>query len=171
MDECCVCCEKMNGELQLFVVYFICNFNVFVGDKFVLFIYDEVVIMFYEFGYGIYYMFIKMCVVGVFGINGVLWDVVELLSQFLENWCWEEDVFNFIFGYYEIGELFFVDLLECMFVVWDYQLVMQMVCQFEFSFFDFLLYSEKGSEVDVQGILDKVCEEVVVVIFLLFNCF
>jgi oligopeptidase A len=48
---------------------------------------------------------------------------------------------------------------------------MQMVRQLEFSLFDFLLHSEKGSTVDVQGTLDAVREEVAVVIPPSFNRF
>ena len=63
------------------------------------------------------------------------------------------------------------DLLERMLAARDYQSAMQMVRQLEFSLFDFLLHSEKGSEVDVQATLDKVREEVAVVIPPSFNRF
>ena len=171
MDECRVRREKMNGELQLPVAYLTCNFNAPVGDKPALFTHDEVVTMFHEFGHGIHHMLTKMSVAGVSGINGVPWDAVELPSQFLENWCWEEDALNFISGHYETGEPLPSDLLERMLAARDYQSAMQMVCQLEFSLFDFLLHSEKGSEVDVQGTLDKVREEVAVVIPPSFNRF
>ena len=171
MDECRVRREKMNGELQLPVAYLTCNFNAPVGDKPALFTHDEVVTMFHEFGHGIHHMLTKMSVAGVSGINGVPWDAVELPSQFLENWCWEEDALNFISGHYETGEPLPSDLLERMLAARDYQSAMQMVRQLEFSLFDFLLHSEKGSEVDVQGTLDKVREEVAVVIPPSFNRF
>ncbi|MEC8449758.1 MAG: oligopeptidase A [Pseudomonadota bacterium] len=171
MDECRVRREKMNGELQLPVAYLTCNFNAPVGDKPALFTHDEVVTMFHEFGHGIHHMLTKMRVAGVSGINGVPWDAVELPSQFLENWCWEEDALNFISGHYETGEPLPADLLERMLAARDYQSAMQMVRQLEFSLFDFLLHSEKGSEVDVQGTLDKVREEVAVVIPPSFNRF
>ena len=171
MDECRVRREKMNGELQLPVAYLTCNFNAPVGDKPALFTHDEVVTMFHEFGHGIHHMLTKMSVAGVSGINGVPWDAVELPSQFLENWCWEEDALNFISGHYETGEPLPADLLERMLAARDYQSAMQMVRQLEFSLFDFLLHSEKSSEVDVQGTLDKVREEVAVVIPPSFNRF
>jgi oligopeptidase A len=116
-------------------------------------------------------MLTKMKAAGVSGINGVPWDAVELPSQFLENWCWEEDALNFISGHYETGEPLPADLLERMLAARDYQSAMQMVRQLEFSLFDFLLHSEKGSTVDVQGTLDAVREEVAVVIPPSFNRF
>ena len=171
MDECRVRRELANGELQLPVAYLTCNFNAPVGDKPALFTHDEVVTLFHEFGHGIHHMLTKMKAAGVSGINGVPWDAVELPSQFLENWCWEEDALNFISGHYETGEPLPADLLERMLAARDYQSAMQMVRQLEFSLFDFLLHSEKGSTVDVQGTLDAVREEVAVVIPPSFNRF
>ncbi|WP_421132623.1 oligopeptidase A [Alteromonas sp. A079] len=171
MDECRVRRERVNGELQLPVAYLTCNFNAPVGDKPALFTHDEVVTLFHEFGHGIHHMLTKMSVAGVSGINGVPWDAVELPSQFLENWCWEEDALNFISGHYETGEPLPADLLERMLAARDYQAAMQMVRQLEFSLFDFLLHSQKGESADVQGTLDAVRNEVAVVVPPSFNRF
>ena len=171
MDECRVRRETQSGELQLPVAYLTCNFNAPVGDKPALFTHDEVVTLFHEFGHGIHHMLTKMKAAGVSVINGVPWDALELPSQFLENWCWEEDALNFISGHFETGEPLPADLLERMLAARDYQSAMQMVRQLEFSLFDFLLHSEKGSDVDVQGTLDNVREEVAVVIPPSFNRF
>ena len=171
MDECRVRRERANGELQLPVAYLTCNFNAPVGNKPALFTHDEVVTLFHEFGHGIHHMLTKMSVAGVSGINGVPWDAVELPSQFLENWCWEEDALHFISGHYETGEPLPADLLERMLAARDYQAAMQMVRQLEFSLFDFLLYSQKGENADVQGTLDAVRKEVAVVIPPSFNRF
>lgn len=162
MDECRVRREKLDGELQLPVAYLTCNFNAPVGDKPALFTHDEVVTLFHEFGHGIHHMLTKMSVAGVSGINGVPWDAVELPSQFLENWCWEEDALNFISGHFETGEPLSADLLDRMLAARDYQAAMQMVRQLEFSLFDFLLHSESGDNVDVQAILNSVRAEVAV---------
>lgn len=163
MDECRVRREKIDGELQLPVAYLTCNFNAPIGDKPALFTHDEVVTLFHEFGHGIHHMLTKMSVAGVSGINGVPWDAVELPSQFLENWCWEEDALNFISGHYETGEPLPADLLDRMLAARDYQAAMQMVRQLEFSLFDFLLHSESSDNVDVQAILDGVRKEVAVI--------
>ena len=162
MDECRVRREKLDGELQLPVAYLTCNFNAPVGDKPALFTHDEVVTLFHEFGHGTHHMLTKMSVAGVSGINGVPWDAVELPSQFLENWCWEEDALNFISGHFETGEPLPADLLDRMLAARDYQAAMQMVRQLEFSLFDFLLHSESGDNVDVQAILNSVRAEVAV---------
>ncbi|MDO6567962.1 oligopeptidase A [Alteromonas sp. 1_MG-2023] len=171
MDECRVRREKSDGELQLPVAYLTCNFNAPIGDKPALFTHDEVVTLFHEFGHGIHHMLTKMSVAGVSGINGVPWDAVELPSQFLENWCWEEDALNFISGHFETGEPLPADLLDRMLAARDYQAAMQMVRQLEFSLFDFLLHSESGDKVDVQAILNSVRAEVAVITPPAFNRF
>ncbi|MEW9798827.1 oligopeptidase A [Alteromonas sp. CYL-A6] len=171
MDECRVRRVRQNGELQLPVAYLTCNFNAPVGDKPALFTHDEVVTLFHEFGHGIHHMLTKMHVAGVSGINGVPWDAVELPSQFLENWCWEKGALNFISGHYETGEPLPELLLERMLAARDFQSAMQMVRQLEFSLFDFRLHLEKGSDVDVQGVLDEVRQEVAVIIPPSFNRF
>ncbi len=171
MGECRVRRETASGEIQLPVAYLTCNFNAPIGDKPALFTHDEVVTLFHEFGHGIHHMLTKMSVAGVSGINGVPWDAVELPSQFLENWCWEEEALNFISGHYETGDPLPTDLLDRMLAARDYQSAMQMVRQLEFSLFDFLLHSQDGPSVDVQQVLNAVRDEVAVVVPPSFNRF
>ena len=40
----------------------------------------------------------------VAGINGVEWDAVELPSQFMENWCYDEPTVYGFAKHYETGE-------------------------------------------------------------------
>lgn len=171
MDECRVRRELPDGSIQLPVAYLTCNFNGPVGDKPALFTHDEVVTLFHEFGHGIHHMLTKMSVAGVSGINGVPWDAVELPSQFLENWCWEEDALNFISGHYETGEPLPIDLLDKMLAARDYHSAMQMVRQLEFSLFDFTLHQSTDENVDVQAVLDTVREQVAVITPPSFNRF
>lgn len=171
MDECRVRRYQSNGELQTPVAYLTCNFNGPVGDKPALFTHDEVVTLFHEFGHGIHHMLTQMSVPGVSGINGVPWDAVELPSQFLENWCWQEEALGLISGHYETGEPLPKELLDKMLAARDYQAAMQMIRQLEFSLFDFLLHMEDGHSVDVQKILTQVREEVSVIQPPFFNRF
>ncbi|MEG3768339.1 oligopeptidase A [Alteromonas sp. 14N.309.X.WAT.G.H12] len=171
MDECRVRRKLPNGEIQLPVAYLTCNFNAPVGDTPALFTHDEVVTLFHEFGHGLHHMLTKMSVAGVSGINGVPWDAVELPSQFLENWCWEEEALTFISGHYETGDPLPNDLLDKMLAARDYHSAMQMVRQLEFSMFDFMLHQHNGKDVDVQAVLNEVREKVAVVTPPSFNRF
>ena len=165
MDDCIGRKVRANGEVQLPVAYLVCNFNKPVGDKPALFTHNEVTTLFHEFGHGIHHMLTQVDVGAVSGINGVAWDAVELPSQFLENWCYEEDALAFISGHYESGEPLPKDLLEKLLAAKNYQSAMMMLRQLEFSLFDFHIHAdykpENGDE--IQRMLNRVRDQVAVV--------
>lgn len=173
MDDCRGRVKWSESDLQTPVAYLTCNFNQPIGDKPALFTHDEVVTLFHEFGHGIHHMLTQVDEAAVSGINGVAWDAVELPSQFLENWCWEEEALSFISGHYETGEPLPKDLLDKMLAAKNFQSAMQMVRQLEFSLFDFRIHAEydpaKGSQ--IQSILDDVRQQVAVVQPPAFNRF
>ncbi|EOB3676562.1 oligopeptidase A [Vibrio vulnificus] len=147
MDECRVRRINAQGELQTPVAYLTCNFNRPIGDKPALFTHDEVVTLFHEFGHGIHHMLTQVTTGAVSGINGVPWDAVELPSQFLENWCWEEEALAFISGHYETGEPLPKAMLEKMLAAKNFQSAMGILRQLEFGLFDFTLHTEFDPEV------------------------
>ena len=62
--------------------------------------------LFHETGHGLQHMLTKVPHAPAAGISGVEWDAVELPSQFMENWCYDEKT---IYGaglakHYETGE-------------------------------------------------------------------
>ncbi|CAH8232605.1 oligopeptidase A [Vibrio aestuarianus] len=147
MDDCRGRRITLNGELQTPVAYLTCNFNRPVGDKPALFTHDEVVTLFHEFGHGIHHMLTQVTVGAVSGINGVPWDAVELPSQFLENWCWEEEALAFISGHYETGEPLPKEMLDKMLAAKNFQSAMFILRQLEFGLFGFTLHTEYDPEV------------------------
>lgn len=157
MDECRVRRINANGELQTPVAYLTCNFNRPVGDKPALFTHDEVVTLFHETGHGIHHMLTQVDVSSVSGINGVPWDAVELPSQFLENWCWEEEALAFISGHYETGEPLPKDMLDNMLAAKNFQSGMFILRQLEFGLFDFTLHTTYDPEVGPQ-VLETLAE-------------
>jgi oligopeptidase A len=165
MDDCKGRARWLNGTLQTPVAYLTCNFNQPIGDKPALFTHDEVVTLFHEFGHGIHHMLTQVEEAGVSGINGVAWDAVELPSQFLENWCWEEEALQFISGHYETAEPLPKDMLDKMLAAKNFQSAMQMVRQLEFSLFDFRIHHEYDPSLGgrVQEILNDVRSKVAVV--------
>ncbi|PSV12383.1 oligopeptidase A [Photobacterium leiognathi] len=150
MDECVVRRTRIDGSLQTPVAYLTCNFNRPVGDKPALFTHNEVVTLFHETGHGIHHMLTQVDVAAVSGINGVPWDAVELPSQFLENWCWEEEALAFISGHYETGEPLPKAMLDKMLAAKNFQSAMFILRQLEFGLFDFTLYTEYDPEVGAQ---------------------
>ncbi|MDN3679600.1 oligopeptidase A [Vibrio tapetis subsp. quintayensis] len=150
MDECRVRRVTETGELQSPVAYLTCNFNKPVGDKPALFTHDEVVTLFHETGHGIHHMLTQIEESAVSGINGVPWDAVELPSQFLENWCWEEQALSFISGHYETGEALPKAMLDKMLAAKNFQSAMFILRQLELGLFDFTLHTEFDPEIGAR---------------------
>ncbi|MCX2758126.1 oligopeptidase A [Vibrio satsumensis] len=150
MDDCRGRRITESGELQTPVAYLTCNFNKPVGDKPALFTHDEVVTLFHEFGHGIHHMLTQVEAGAVAGINGVPWDAVELPSQFLENWCWEEEALSFISGHFETGEALPKEMLEKMLAAKNFQSAMFILRQLELGLFDFTLHTEYDPEVGAR---------------------
>ena len=172
MDDCRTR-RVTNHGLQKPVAYLTCNFNCPVNGKPALFTHDEVTTLFHEFGHGIHHMLTQMSVADVSGINGVPWDAVELPSQFMENWCWQEEALAEISGHHETGEPLPKEMLEKMLAAKNFQSGMMMLRQLEFSLFDFILHNEfdpaKGAQ--VQQTLNKVRDQVAVIKTAEFNRF
>ncbi|PMG96167.1 oligopeptidase A [Vibrio lentus] len=150
MDDCRGRRITESGELQTPVAYLTCNFNKPVGDKPALFTHDEVVTLFHEFGHGIHHMLTQVEAGAVAGINGVPWDAVELPSQFLENWCWEEEALSFISGHFETGQALPKEMLEKMLAAKNFQSAMFILRQLELGLFDFTLHTEYDPEVGAR---------------------
>merc|ERR1712157_342652 len=86
------------------VAYLTCNGSPPVGDKPSLMTFREVETLFHETGHGLQHMLTRASVGDVAGINGVEWDAVELPSQFMENWCYDEETVYGFAKHWETGE-------------------------------------------------------------------
>ena len=182
MDDCVGRTQLADGSIQHPVAYLTCNFNGPVGDNPALFTHDEVVTLFHEFGHGIHHMLTQVNASSVAGINGVPWDAVELPSQFLENWCWQDEALAFISGHFETGEPLPQAMLDKMLAAKNFQSAMQMLRQLEFSIFDFSMHetfkpsvdgsnSTANNEQHIQNTLDNVRNKYAVVKAPSFNRF
>lgn len=164
MDECQGRRRCGDGSLQLPIAFLTCNLNKPVGDDPALFTHDEVVTLFHEFGHGLHHMLTQVEAGSVAGISGVAWDAVELPSQFLENWCWEQEAITLISGHYQTGEPLPEATLKRMLEAKHFQSAMAMLRQLEFSLFDLKLHAEYDPEqgARVQETLDAVRADVAV---------
>ncbi len=173
MDECIVRWRKSDDSLQLPVAYLVCNFDAPVGDRPALWTHDEVTTLFHEFGHGLHHMLTNASELSVSGIRGVPWDAVELPSQFMENYCWEREVVDLFARHYERGDTMPDVLFDKMLAAKNFQSAMMMLRQVEFALFDLLLHSQyiPGGDDSVQALLDRVREEVAVLVPPAFNRF
>ncbi len=172
MDDC-VGRKFSAGQVQIPVAYLTCNFTPPAGDTPALLTHDEVTTLFHEFGHGLHHMLTRIDYLSVSGINGVAWDAVELPSQFMENWCWEQESLTMISGHYQTGEALPDDLFNKMLAAKNFQAGMLMVRQLEFSLFDFKIHQdyESARGAAIYETLDAVRKQVSVLIPPSFNRF
>jgi oligopeptidase A len=172
MDEC-VTRRKRGGQVQVPVAFLTCNFTPPAGSDPALLRHDEVLTLFHEFGHGLHHMLTRIDYLGVSGIHGVEWDAVELPSQFMENFCWEQEALALISGHYQTGDTLPEELFRKMIAARNFQSGMQMVRQLEFSLFDFRLHREYDPALGgrVYAILDEVRKQTAVMIPPSFNRF
>lgn len=162
MDDCMSRRRLPNNDLQHPVAYLNCNFMPASENKPALLTHDDVVTLFHEFGHCLHHMLTQIDIPGVAGINGVPWDAVEFPSQFMENFCYEEQPLSLIAGHYETGKPIPKELFEKMLKAKNFQTGLHMVRQLEFAIFDFRLHHEfdPKKKNQVQNILNEVRETV-----------
>ena len=173
MDDCRIRRIKENGELQLPIAFLNCNFSPPASGKPALLSHDDVVTVFHEFGHTLHHILTKVDFSRVSGISGVMWDAVELPSQFLEHWSYSREGLEILAKHYETGEPMPKDMLDNLLAAKNFHSAMQMVRQIEFSVFDMKLHSSKkiADSSDVQSCLDSVRAEFAVVPFIPENRF
>ncbi|MBW3041619.1 M3 family metallopeptidase [Prochlorococcus marinus] len=94
MDECLCRNQKEKDNIILPVAYLVCNQTPPIADEPSLMSFEEVETLFHEFGHGLQHMLTTVDYPQAAGINNVEWDAVELASQFMENWCLEEQTIS-----------------------------------------------------------------------------
>jgi len=100
--------DSINERPQVSIV---CNFTKPTKTKPALLTFNEVTTLFHEFGHALHGMLANTTYPSLSGTS-VFWDFVELPSQILENWCFEEEALKLFAYHYETGELIPMDLIE-----------------------------------------------------------
>ncbi len=164
-----------DGTIQTPIAFLTCNFSPPIDStQKVLLTHEEVLTLFHEFGHGLQHMLTIIDYESVSGINGVSWDAVELPSQFLEYFAWEESVLDFISSHYQTGEKLPKALIQKMRTARNFQAGLQLLRQLELALFDFRLHIEfdpqKGYS-QIQALLDEVRKQINVTPIASFNRF
>ncbi|WP_347453554.1 M3 family metallopeptidase [Acinetobacter thermotolerans] len=134
--------SRMRGKdgLQKPICYMVGNFTPPVGDKPALLSHDEVTTLFHEFGHGLHHMLTEVDNIAVAGTHGVAWDAVELPSQFMEFWAWDQESLNLLSEHIETKEVLPADLLKALLDARFFQSGMQTLRQLEFALFDLTIH-------------------------------
>lgn len=81
----------------------VCNFSRATEETPSLLTFDEVLTLFHEFGHALHGMLADTEFSGLSGTS-VYWDFVELPSQIMENWCYEQEALSLFARHYKTGE-------------------------------------------------------------------
>ncbi len=93
-----------NGENKRPQIVNVANFTKPTDTKPSLLTFSEVTTLFHEFGHGLHGMLANTQYPGLSGTS-VYWDFVELPSQLMENWCYEQECLELFARHYETGEV------------------------------------------------------------------
>lgn len=128
--------------VQIPVAFLNCNFPPPQEGHPSLLTHHDVETLFHEFGHCLHHMLTEVDWPQVNGINNVEWDAVELPSQLLENWCWEEHLLDGFARHYLSGEPLPADLKQRLQRSRTFQKATVLMRQLEFALGDFRLHSE-----------------------------
>ncbi|BAY22210.1 oligopeptidase A [Calothrix sp. NIES-2100] len=128
-------------SVRLPVAYLICNQTPPIDGQPSLMTFNEVETLFHEFGHGLQHMLTKVDYTGAAGINNVEWDAVELPSQFMENWCYEQPTLFGMAKHYQTGEPLPEHYYQKLIAARNYMSGSGMLRQLHFSSVDLELHS------------------------------
>lgn len=113
----------------------VCNFTPSTKSKPSLLTFNEVTTLFHEFGHGLHGMLANTTYPSLSGTS-VYWDFVELPSQVMENWCYEQEALELFATHYETGEVIPMDLVRKIKESATFQEGMQTLRQLSFGLLD-----------------------------------
>lgn len=149
-----------DGQRQLPAVYLVANFSSTQTGGSVLLTHEEVITLFHEFGHCLHYLLTTVDYPSISGGNGVSWDAIELPSQLLEYWCWEEEALALFAEHIQTKEPLPHELFVKLKATKNFQIGLRVMRQLEFSLFDFVLHqtfrADSTNRMDIQEILNRV---------------
>jgi oligopeptidase A len=124
---------------------------------------DDVITLFHEMGHVLQHVLTRVDEPDVAGISGVAWDAVELPSQFMENFAWQDAFLQDLPTH----------LREALLNSRHFQAGLQMLRQVEFAIFDLRLHQQLRlhSPAEIQAILNQVRQQTAIIVPPAYNRF
>nr|WP_315001629.1 M3 family metallopeptidase [uncultured Capnocytophaga sp.] len=113
----------------------VCNFTRPTDTAPSLLTFNELTTLFHEFGHALHGMLSKVTYPSLRGTN-VARDFVELPSQLMENWCYEEETLRLFATHYQTGEPLPIEWVKKVKAVEDFMKGILNVRQLNFGFLD-----------------------------------
>jgi len=119
----------------------VCNFSRPTKTKPSLLTFNEVTTLFHEFGHALHGMLANTTYPGLSGTH-VYWDFVELPSQILENWCYEQEALELFARHYQTGEILPVSYIDKIKKAATFMQGLQTLRQLSFGLLDLKWHAE-----------------------------
>jgi len=163
--DVCLSRRKLQTGTQFPMAFLTCNFAASVADQPCLMTHNDVQTLFHEFGHCLHHLLTEIDWPQVNGINSVEWDAVELPSQLLENWGWEEEILSRFARHYQDGKPMPVDLKDRLLRSRNFQKALFLVRQLEYAICDLRLHLEYDPEnpANPLDVLDQIRRQVSIV--------
>ncbi|KAG9070387.1 hypothetical protein KI688_009724 [Linnemannia hyalina] len=96
--------DPVSGAVRVPIAYLVCNQPPPLSGAESLMKFQDVTTMFHEFGHGLQHMLTTVDYPQASGIKGVEWDFVEVASQFMENFAYEDKWLSRMAKHHKTGE-------------------------------------------------------------------
>jgi Zn-dependent oligopeptidase len=103
--------DKQTNKSERPHISIVCNFTKPTETTPSLLTFEEVTTLFHEFGHALHGILANTTYKSLSGTN-VLWDFVELPSQFMENYCFEKDALALFAKHYQTNEVIPAELVD-----------------------------------------------------------
>lgn len=124
----------------------VCNLSSPTVDAPALLTFNEVTTLFHEFGHALHGMLANTSYSSLSGTS-VSWDFVELPSQILENWCYQEEALALFAQHYKTGESIPMVYVQKIKDAAQFQQGIQTLRQLSFSYLDLSYHNENATKI------------------------
>ncbi|MBU0744889.1 MAG: M3 family metallopeptidase, partial [Gammaproteobacteria bacterium] len=137
-----------DGVVKLPATYLVCNFSPPINGRPSLLTHKEVLTLLHEIGHCLQHLLTKVDYLAASGTNGVPRDAVEVASQFMENWGWQEESLNLLSRHYLTGEPMPKEMLKKLLDTRTFQVGRNGLRQIEYALIDFMLHLQQTATKD-----------------------